>query len=43
MPRHRPAGVDVVFKEDHINVKGALGTLAQAQNALVTITNEAAS
>ena len=41
MPVIVPAGVDVVFKEDHINVKGALGTLAQAQNVLVTIKNEA--
>ena len=41
MPVIVPAGVDVVFKEDHINVKGALGTLAQAQNVLVTITNDA--
>lgn len=41
MPVIVPAGVDVVFKEDHINVKGTLGTLAQAQNVLVTITNDA--
>jgi len=27
MPVIVPAGVDVVFKEDHINVKGALGTV----------------
>jgi len=32
--------VDVAIKEDQINVKGALGTLALAQNALVTITND---
>ena len=41
MPVIVPTGVDIVFKEDHINVKGALGTLAQAQNVLVTIKNEA--
>ena len=41
MPVIVTAGVDVVFKEDHINFKGALGTLAQAQNVLVTITNDA--
>jgi large subunit ribosomal protein L6 len=41
MPVLVPAGVDVVFKEDQINVKGALGTLAQAQSALVAITNDA--
>ena len=34
-------GVDVAIKDDQINVKGALGTLALAQNALVTITNDA--
>ena len=41
MPVIVPVGVDILFKEDHINVKGALGTLAQAQNVLVTITNDA--
>ena len=41
MPGIVPAGVDGVFTEDHINGKGALGTLAQAQNVLVTITNDA--
>ena len=41
MPVIVPTGVDIVFKEDHINVKGALGALAQAQNVLVTIKNEA--
>ncbi len=41
MPGIVATGVDVVFKEDNINVKGALGTLAQAQNVLVTIKNEA--
>ena len=34
-------GVDVAIKDDQINVKGALGTLALAQNPLVTITNDA--
>jgi large subunit ribosomal protein L6 len=37
MPVEVPAGVDVVIKEDQINVKGALGALAMAQNGLVTI------
>ncbi len=32
-----PQGVDVAIKSDQINVKGALGALALAQNALVTI------
>ena len=41
MPVIVPAGVDVAFKEDQINVKGSLGTLALAQNALVTISNDA--
>ena len=36
-----PSGVDVAIKQDQINVKGALGALALAQNALVTITNDA--
>jgi large subunit ribosomal protein L6 len=40
MPVAVPAGVDVAIKEDQINVKGALGTLALAQNALVTIKND---
>jgi large subunit ribosomal protein L6 len=35
-----PQGVDVAFKEDQINVKGALGTLALTQNALVIIKND---
>jgi len=34
-----PAGVDVAIKDDQINVKGAGGTLALTQNALVKITN----
>ncbi len=34
-----PAGVDVSIKDDQINVKGTGGTLSQAQNALVKISN----
>ncbi|AYQ27367.1 MULTISPECIES: 50S ribosomal protein L6 [unclassified Polaromonas] len=41
MPVTVPQGVDVAMKENQINVKGALGTLALAQNALVTIKNDA--
>jgi large subunit ribosomal protein L6 len=41
MPVSLPQGVDVAFKNDQINVKGALGALALAQNPLVTITNDA--
>ena len=41
MPVSLPSGVDVAFKDDQINVKGSLGTLALAQNALVTIKNDA--
>jgi large subunit ribosomal protein L6 len=41
MPVSLPSGVDVALKQDQINVKGALGALALAQNALVTITNDA--
>ena len=41
MPVSVPSGVDVAIKENQINVKGALGALALAQNALVTITNDA--
>ncbi|MGV8804806.1 MAG: 50S ribosomal protein L6 [Polaromonas sp.] len=40
MPVAIPQGVDIVIKEDQINVKGALGTLALAQNAHVVIKNE---
>lgn len=40
MPVSIPAGVDVVIKNDQINVKGALGALALAHNPLVTIVNE---
>src|SRR5438128_11436469 len=35
-----PKGVDVAIKSDQINVKGALGTMALTQNALVTIKND---
>jgi large subunit ribosomal protein L6 len=41
MPVAVPQGVDVAMKDDQINVKGALGTLALAQNALVTVKNDA--
>ncbi len=41
MPVSLPQGVDIAFKDNHINVKGALGALALAQNSLVTITNDA--
>ena len=41
MPVSIPQGVDVAIKQDQINVKGALGALALAQNALVTITQDA--
>ncbi len=41
MPVSLPQGVDVAFKDDQINVKGALGALALSQNALVTIKNDA--
>ena len=41
MPVSVPAGVDVAIKQDQINVKGTLGALALAQNALVTITQDA--
>ena len=41
MPVIVPQGVDVAIKEDQINVKGALGTLALTQNALVTVINDA--
>ncbi|MDI1239890.1 MAG: 50S ribosomal protein L6 [Polaromonas sp.] len=37
MPVVVPQGVDVAMKDDQINVKGALGTLALTQNSLVTI------
>ncbi len=41
MPVFIPSGVDVVIKDDQISVKGTLGALAQARNALVTITSDA--
>ena len=40
MPVSVPQGVDVAIKNDQINVKGALGALALAQNALVTIVSD---
>jgi large subunit ribosomal protein L6 len=41
MPVTVPQGVDVAIKDDQINVKGALGTLALTKNAFVTIVNDA--
>jgi large subunit ribosomal protein L6 len=41
MPVAIPAGVDVAIKDDQINVKGTGGTLSLAQNALVTVVNDA--
>ena len=41
MPVTVPQGVDVAIKEDQINVKGALGTLALTRNALVHIVIDA--
>ncbi|MDO9358659.1 MAG: 50S ribosomal protein L6 [Polaromonas sp.] len=41
MPVVVPQGVDVAMKDDQINDKGSLGTLALSQNALVTIKNDA--
>ncbi|MGM9425929.1 50S ribosomal protein L6 [Hydrogenophaga sp. MI9] len=38
-----PAGVEVTVKDNLINVKGALGALALAQNALVKVENNAGS
>ena len=35
-----PQGVDVSVKDEQINVKGALGTLARAANPLVAMKNE---
>ena len=40
MPVSIPSGVDVVIKQDQINVKGALGALSLTQNALVAITQD---
>ena len=40
MPVAIPEGVDVAIKDDQVNVKGALGTLALTKNALVTIKND---
>ena len=41
MPVIVPQGVDVAIKDDQINVKGSLGSLALTQNALVTIKSDA--
>lgn len=41
MPVNVPAGVDVQMKDDQISVKGAGGVLSLAQNALVTVHNDA--
>jgi large subunit ribosomal protein L6 len=41
MPVTVPQGVDVAVKEDRINVKGVLGTLALSQNTLVAIKSDA--
>lgn len=38
-----PAGVEVAVKDDLINVKGNLGAMALAQNALVKVENNAGS
>jgi large subunit ribosomal protein L6 len=40
MPVALPQGVDVAIKDDQISVKGAGGTLALAQNALVKVTSQ---
>ena len=41
MPVTIPAGVDVSIKDGQINVKGTGGALTLAQNALVSISNDA--
>ena len=41
MPVTVPSGVDVAIKEDQINVKGSLGTLALVKNSLVIVKNDA--
>ena len=40
MPVSIPQGVDIALKADQINVKGTLGALALAQNALVVIKSD---
>lgn len=40
MPVAIPEGVDIAIKDDQINVKGALGALALAQNAHVVVKND---
>ena len=41
MPVNVPAGVDVQMKDGQISVKGSGGALSLAQNALVTVSNDA--
>ena len=41
MPVSIPAGVDVAINNGTINVKGTGGTLSLAQNALVSVVNNA--
>jgi large subunit ribosomal protein L6 len=41
MPIAVPQGVDVSLASDKISIKGALGTLARPQHALVKVSNEA--
>ena len=43
MPVAVPQGVDVQIGADQISVKGSLGTLVRASNALVTVKNESGS
>lgn len=43
LPVAVPAGVEVAVKEDQISVKGSLGALTLAQNALVKIDNNSGS
>ncbi len=40
MPVAIPQGVDIAIKDDQINVKGALGALALAQNAHVVVKSD---
>ena len=40
MPVSIPQGVDIAMKDNLINVKGSLGTLALTQNSLVTVKND---
>ena len=43
MPIAVPQGVDVAITAEHINVKGAIGSLTRALNPLVSVTQEAGS